>query len=125
EVDRVVDVARQLEVEPGGWCALRVGRPPGQEGGWRHLARGPELVAAVAAHVDEAGGLQPAARAVDGKVRVGHIDVSRLLRCRHSRFRILSGFALEAFPARAPLPGPLPPRGEGESANAPHRNPFP
>lgn len=53
--------------------------------------------------VDEPGGPEPAARAVDSQAGIGHIDVSRLFGYRHSRFRILSAGRRQRLRA-IPLP---------------------
>src|SRR5258706_1319118 len=91
-IDDVVDVDRIVHVVPGDFgTVIGVYRPPRLERGRGHHARRPELVAAVPAVVDEAGGHQPAVRALDHQAGVRHVDVSSLLRGRQSRFRILSG----------------------------------
>src|SRR4029077_12588221 len=93
-VDQVVELHRQLHVKPRYLPTGRVLRLPRLEGGRRHGAGRPELVAAVAAVVDESGGAQPAVRAVDGQARVGDVDIARLFGCSHVRFWILRGGGL-------------------------------
>src|SRR6202011_3483594 len=85
-----LDVLRDLHVVARGCGSRGIRVPPRLERCGRRVARRPQLVAAVAAKVQEPRRAQPAARAVDGEGWVGYIDVSGLLGCRHVQFRILS-----------------------------------
>src|SRR5437764_7255452 len=76
EVDDVLDGRRwQLEVVARGFGPGRVGFTPNLERRRGHLARGPKLVATVAALVDEALRDQAAPGTFDRQARVGHVDV--------------------------------------------------